>query len=479
MFNLILGSAALLGSTAAQRFKDPLSHQAGFQTDTDNFQALWFDHQKLDHFNEADNRTFSTRYWVNDQYFKAEDERSPIFLYICGEWTCSPPHVNSSNAFQLGSQLNARLVVHEHRYYGESQPFSDDQGGWSVENLKYLTVQQALADIAYFIDSMNEELEVSHKWVIIGGSYPGAMSAWFKSKYDTHVAASWSSSGVIHAIEEYRGYDFTVMDATRNSSLLCTFNIKHVTNLVEAAITHRGAEARRALFKQFGVNNLDMHPSDFMMFVADIFSSGVQQGKRTKMCSFLTTDDFKKDPVSQLQKLAQSYGMSAADYDYTILQNTSLNFASSARQWTYQYCTEFGFFQMPNRLFATRSELLTDDYFRAYCKKVFNNSVGDGPDTHYENEFFGGLGIQGSNILFFTARDDPWKFAGMMQLQDPAGSQKGMVAHHIDCADCSHCVDLHGVSEESPQALKDARDVAYKQITAWLGLGQETAFVQK
>jgi len=148
-----------------------------------------------------------------------------VFLYICGEWTCAPPSVEHSNAFQLGAKLGAKLVVHEHRYYGESQPFTDEQGGWSVENLQWLNVNQSLADIAHFIDAVNANMTQKHKWVIIGGSYPGAMSAWFRSKYPNHVAAAWSSSGVIHAIEEYTRYDFTIMNATEDYGSNCTDRI--------------------------------------------------------------------------------------------------------------------------------------------------------------------------------------------------------------------------------------------------------------
>jgi len=37
--------------------------------------------------------------------------------------------------FMVGAEHNALLVSLEHRYYGDSQPFSD----WSTENLKLLT----------------------------------------------------------------------------------------------------------------------------------------------------------------------------------------------------------------------------------------------------------------------------------------------------------------------------------------------------
>jgi len=50
--------------------------------------------------------------------------------------------------------------------------------------------------------------------VTVGGSYPGALSAWFKSKYPTHAVAAWASSGVIHAIEDYTNYDLDVYNTT-------------------------------------------------------------------------------------------------------------------------------------------------------------------------------------------------------------------------------------------------------------------------
>jgi hypothetical protein len=67
-----------------------------------------------------------------------------------------------------------------------------------------LNSTQALADLAHFIDYMNAEIQTQYgvraQWVCVGGSYPGALSAWFKAKYPNHVVAAWSSSGVINPI---------------------------------------------------------------------------------------------------------------------------------------------------------------------------------------------------------------------------------------------------------------------------------------
>lgn len=170
----------------------------------EDFQALNFT-QKLDHFNFFDNHNFTQRYWVNDKYW--DNKTGPIFLYICGEATCRPP-TEKGYAFQICQELNCLFTVVEHRYYGASQPFPD----WSVDNLKYLNSSQALADLDYFIKVLNKHIgdvygAGIHKWLTIGGSYPGALSAWFKSLY-TSADAAWSSSGVINVIQNYSMYDF-------------------------------------------------------------------------------------------------------------------------------------------------------------------------------------------------------------------------------------------------------------------------------
>jgi len=44
----------------------------------------------------------------------------------------------------------------------------------STENLKYLSSEQALADLAYFRVYMADKLQLTNnKWIAFGGSYPG------------------------------------------------------------------------------------------------------------------------------------------------------------------------------------------------------------------------------------------------------------------------------------------------------------------
>ena len=71
----------------------------------------------------------------------------------------------------------------------------------SVKNLVYLTSEQALADIANFVTSMNAELNLTDtKWIAFGGSYPGSLAAWVRSKYPHLIHGSMSASGTYFSL---------------------------------------------------------------------------------------------------------------------------------------------------------------------------------------------------------------------------------------------------------------------------------------
>ncbi len=44
---------------------------------------------RVDNFDDQNLNTFPMRYWVNEAFW--DPTSGPIFLYICGEWTCKPP----------------------------------------------------------------------------------------------------------------------------------------------------------------------------------------------------------------------------------------------------------------------------------------------------------------------------------------------------------------------------------------------------
>jgi pimeloyl-ACP methyl ester carboxylesterase len=67
------------------------------------------------------------------------------------------------------------------------------------------------------------------QWVVIGGSYPGALAAWFKNLYPDLAVAAWASSAVINAIEDFKSFDHDIMIKTSASQDGCTATINAIT----------------------------------------------------------------------------------------------------------------------------------------------------------------------------------------------------------------------------------------------------------
>ena len=227
---------------------------------------------KIDHIGTTTG-TYKQRYWWTDHFIDQTKGPDYLFLYICGEGTCKPPSERGF-AVKVAEDLKAMFFVVEHRYYGASQPMKD----WSTDNLKYLNADQALADLADFIDAMNKEIIAKWKgdnrrWVTVGGSYPGALSAWFKAAYPDKAWVAWSSSGVILPIRDFSDNDMDIYLATSRSGPECPQIIQNITAYIDKVLDAKKGPDYDYLDSVFGMKNVD--EGDFMYYIADIFTSPV------------------------------------------------------------------------------------------------------------------------------------------------------------------------------------------------------------
>ena len=156
--------------------------------------------QRLDHFNRQDNRTWQMRYMENTEYF---EEGGPIFMFIGGEWEISEGWLRTGHMYDMARELNGTMFYTEHRYYGESRPTDD----LSVENMRWLNVNQALADLAHFITEIKRTYPGTENSgvIMVGGSYSATMVTWFRQKYPHLVTGVWSSSAPLLAQVDFVG----------------------------------------------------------------------------------------------------------------------------------------------------------------------------------------------------------------------------------------------------------------------------------
>lgn len=153
--------------------------------------------QDLDHFDPLNNEVWQQRYFIRDDYYTKNNENSPIFICVGGEG----PSLDSSVVYETENNVHCSLMVNfakevgalivalEHRYYGESNPTENLE----IQNLKYLSSEQAVMDIANFHSFISQEYSldsINNRWITWGGSYPGMMASFARLKFP-HLVISF------------------------------------------------------------------------------------------------------------------------------------------------------------------------------------------------------------------------------------------------------------------------------------------------
>lgn len=97
----------------------------------------------------------------------------PILFYTGNESPVTDYWDNSGFIVDvLAEQLGASVFFVEHRYFGDSLPFGDKS--FDGDNISFLSAEQALADYAHFLDTLQREVTGLCPVFSFGGSYGGA-----------------------------------------------------------------------------------------------------------------------------------------------------------------------------------------------------------------------------------------------------------------------------------------------------------------
>jgi pimeloyl-ACP methyl ester carboxylesterase len=149
--------------------------------------------QNIDHFGQLTGQSFAQRYWVDSQYAPqspSQSDDAPVLFHICGEGDAEQGYFLNDNAVAWAKTLGAHIVYLEHRYYGKSLPFSD----LSSDHLRYLTLDNVIEDLATFQKWMTSTQGWKGKWISLGGSYSGTLSALYRQKHPELVVGALAAS---------------------------------------------------------------------------------------------------------------------------------------------------------------------------------------------------------------------------------------------------------------------------------------------
>jgi pimeloyl-ACP methyl ester carboxylesterase len=113
-----------------------------------------------------------------------------VIFHICGEGDATQGYFLQDNAIEWAKSLGANLVYLEHRYYGQSLPFSD----FATEHMAYLTLDNIMEDFATFEKWISQKEGWNGKWISVGGSYSGTLSAIYRQTHPELVAGALAAS---------------------------------------------------------------------------------------------------------------------------------------------------------------------------------------------------------------------------------------------------------------------------------------------
>lgn len=465
----------------------------------------WFDGQRLNHFDAADARTWSQRYFINDDHVDRDADSPPdVFLCVGGE---GPPLDESvvvdggahcAIAVALAERRRGLMLALEHRFYGASQPTGD----LSTASLRFLSSQQALEDLAAFLAYASEKYNVRTtpraeggpygRVIAFGGSYPGMLAAWARVKYPHVVHASVASSAPVRAEVDMRGYYDVVGAALREKDVggsdACYDAVSEAfgRGLNEALKTPEGRRGLEKRFNVCGERALDAFGGRDAfgeilraVFPAQSNDPSCAMDDETcfniaKACDAMTSKEDTLDALATYVARVfrgQCVPLESEAYMAMLASTTPDPTGDGERQWTWQTCTEFAFFQTceadsecPFKLDPPTMPLAS--YFWI-CAKFFGISEEQTRRAvDSTNARYGGITPGGTRILFPSGSVDPW-IANSFTSQtfaprwEPAFVVPG----------ASHHAWTHPPRDSDSEAVKQARAKIEARVEKWLDEG--------
>nr|XP_018667737.1 putative serine protease K12H4.7 [Ciona intestinalis] len=505
-FSLFILTVALTHCVYGFNFYQNLKFAHKFESSKqDSANDRWIE-QRLNNFDSANVHTWKQRYFANNQF---STPNGPVFLSIGGEGPAGSIWMTKGHWVTMAKQTGAMLFMIEHRFYGKSHPTPDA----SLESLSVLSSEQALADIANFITNITAEYKLAgRKWIVFGGSYSGSLAIWARYKYPHLISGAVSASAPLHPIVNFDGYQEVVQRSLQTlGSPKCVQNLANATTEITSLM--KTTAGRKILTSEFNLchalsddvldnqyfqesvagsiqdvvqyNRDNMHfeghgPAFNISYICHILDD-VNLGSPLKRYAEINRLTLKESNVSCLDS---SYQKFVSD-----TKATSWDKATGMRQWLYQTCTEFGWFQSSDS---------THQPFKGFplkfsiqqCQDIFgipSEIIYKGVQRSTEN--YGGLSVAGlvTNVTLYNGLIDPWSdvsyMAGNLNLNPentllrPKRNVLSMSKSRTDVGivslivpNTAHCAIMYPASDKDSIYLKKARLDVENAVKEWLGM---------
>jgi hypothetical protein len=341
------------------------------------------------------------------------------------------------------------------------------------EWLQHLSNRQALADIPYFATNFTRDELPSQDltpkgtpWVMIGGSYSGMRAAFSRNEYPDTIFAAFASSSPVQAQVDMSVYmEQIYRGMVANGYQNCAIDLHAAMTWIDSQLAQNGTAGDKVkqlflgdgaeknsngdfsaavgyvygTFQAYGMAGGDMglgalcdwiEQSPRMINRRQVGNQTLSAKNQTAipevappsgLAPYITAkavaERFAAWP--QLAPLVNSYsGQNCKGTDATRPTSCELGLPledPDAISWTWQYCSQWGFFQGDNvGPHGLLSIFQTVGYNQEFCYRQFPDALDAGllpssPDVHGINQETGGWNIRPSNTYWSGGEFDPWR----------------------------------------------------------------------
>ena len=180
------------------------------------------------------------------------------------------------------------------------------------------------------------------------------------------------------------------------------------------------------------------------------------------------------DPVAALASVSNFFNAPTKDDCFSpsysdlvaFYKNDSLSApaADGARQWTYQTCAEFGYFQTSDDASGRQvfGSMVPLEFYTSQCTDVFGISATDvAANINGTNLHYGSTTNDASNVAWVNGVVDPWHALSVLQPNVPSSPT------YLG-PDMAHCAAMYPSRPDDPRDLVQARKFVTNEISAFL-----------
>ncbi|KAF9244177.1 peptidase S28 [Melanogaster broomeanus] len=455
--------------------------------------VYYFD-QLIDHDNPGLG-TFQQRYWMDWEFYEAG---GPIVFMTPGETNADGYEgylTNETINGMIAQQQHGATVLIEHRFFGYSNPYNN----LTSQSLELLTIQQAIDDLVYF--AQNADLPMpggdnvkpdTTPWVLVGGSYSGALTSWTMVNKPGIFHAGYASSGVVEAITDYYGYFTPIREYMPQN---CSSDVEAVIAYLDQMYDENNLAALQSLKDNFGLGDL-VHIDDFAsalqynLFDWQSLQPFVGPGAMFfEFCDALEVKNGVSAPATGwgLENALYAWGSfwnntyyayvcgdldaetCLGTYDTTQSYWTDVSVDDANRSWFWMVCNQVGYYQVgpPEGQPAIVSRILQPIYEERQCVNMFPQKFFSPPtpSVFEVNLMYEGWNVEIDRLFFANGLRDPWREATV----SADGLYKfNTTTQPIYEGDGFHCSDLITESGIVDETIYTVQMAGLEYMKTWL-----------